>query len=118
MNTQKNEKIKFLTFNDGIVKVYETDDDDCIISNSERLFRFGDRTVGVKRFYAAYQNDINLERVIHIPRAADMTTEKAVVIDNTRYKVEQVQQLTDTYPKSTVLSLSQRGLYEGETDDV
>ena len=109
----KNRKDEFLTFNDGIVNIFDTDDDDEIITASRKYYAYGERSLGVKRFYAAYQNDIELERVIHIHYLPDMTTQKAVVIDNTRYKVEQVQHFKNTKPRCTVLSLSQRGLYEG-----
>lgn len=114
----KNQKNEFLTFNDGIVNVFDTDDDDEIITASRKYYAYGERSVGVKRFYAAYQNDIELEKVIHIHYLPDMTTQKAVVINNTRYKVEQVQHFKNTRPKCTVLSLSQRGLYEGDLNDI
>ncbi len=114
----KNRKNEFLTFNDGIVNVFDTDDDDEIIKESRRVYAYGERSVGIKRFYAAYQNDIELEKVIHIHYLPEMTTQKAVVINNTRYKVEQVQHYIKTKPRCTVLSLSQRGLYEGDIDDI
>ena len=115
LNSQKNE---FLTFNDGIVNIFETDDDDEILKESRRFFAYGARAVGVKRFYAAYQNDIELEKVIHIHYLPDLTTQKAVVIDKTRYDIKQVQHFKHTKPRCTVLSLSQRGLYEGDFDDL
>jgi hypothetical protein len=114
----KKSAIEFLAFNDGVLRVFETDNDDEIISGSSKSYCYGNRSIGVKRFYAAYQNDIELDRVVHIHFLPDMTTQKAVVIDNTRYKVEQVQHFKDTKPRCTVLSLSQRGLYEGDIDDV
>lgn len=105
--------IDFLTFNDGTADIYEIDDNDNIIKSSLKKFRFGNRTVGVNRYFAARQNDINLSKVIHIHQFLQMRTDYAVVIDGTRYKVIQVQHLADTNPKCTVLSLEQRGLYEG-----
>lgn len=114
----KNKELEFLTFNDGIVDIYDTNNDDEIISDSLKRYYFGNRTVGVKRFYAAYQNDITLKKVIHIHFFKDMTSDKAVVIDNTRYNVEQVQFDKNSNPPCTILSLSQRGLYRGETDVV
>lgn len=114
----KKQKIEFLTFNDGIVNIFETDEDDEIIKDTRKIYRFGNRTIGVKRYYSARENDIELKKVIHIHFKSDMTTDKAVVINNTRYKIEQVQFLYDTNPRCTVLSLSQRGLYEGEEYDL
>ncbi|MBQ7505314.1 MAG: hypothetical protein IJT79_08375 [Ruminococcus sp.] len=109
--------IKFLTFNDGRLMLYQTDDDDQILKESRRPYRYGDRTIGVKRYYAARQNDIELKKVIHIHQNRDVVSDMAAVIDKTRYKIEQVQHLDDTNPPCTVLSLSQRGLYEGVTAD-
>ena len=100
-------------FGAGVMYLYETDDNDKIIENSKKAFRFGNRTIGVKRYYSARQNDIELKKVIHIHRNLDIVTDMAAVIDNTRYKIEQVQHYADTNPPVTVLSLSQRGLYKG-----
>ncbi len=110
--------IKFETFNGGLVDIYETDDDDDIIRNSIKRRAFGEETIGVKRYFSARQNDIELEKVIHIHRDLKITTENAAVINRTRYKIEQVQHKSDTNPPVTVLSLSQRGLYEGDDDGV
>jgi hypothetical protein len=110
--------IDFLTFNDGIVDIYETDEDDVIIRNSVNQFRFGNRTVGVKRYYAARQNDIELDLVIHIHKNLEIDSQNAAVINKTRYKIEQIQQMPDTNPPCTVLSLSQRGLFRGEDDGI
>jgi hypothetical protein len=52
--------------------------------------------------------------VIHIHRNPDVTTQYAAVINRTRYKIEQVQHDDESNPRSTVLSLSQRGLWEGK----
>lgn len=110
--------IEFLTFNDGIVDIYDTDEDDAIINNSVNQFRFGKRTLGVNRYYQARQNDIELALVIHIHKNPNIHTQNAAVINKTRYKIEQVQQLSDTNPPVTVLSLSQRGLYRGAVDEL
>lgn len=111
-------QIEFLTFNDGIVSIYDTDNDDEIIRSSIKQFRFGKRTLGVNRYYQARQNDIELALVIHIHKNLNIHTQNAAVINKTRYKIEQVQQLADTNPPVTVLSLSQRGLYRGAADDI
>lgn len=111
-------KIQFLTFNDGVINVFDTDDDDEIISDTRCCYKFGERTVGVKRFYEAYQHDIELVKVIHIHYLPSITTQKAAVIGETRYNIEQVQHDKNAHPRCTVLSLSQRGLYEGEYSDL
>lgn len=110
-------KTEFLRFSDGVVKLYRTDTDDEIIRDSLREYHFGDRRVGVNRYYAARQNDVELVRLIHIHRNTEVDTQYAAVINNTRYKIEQIQQEPDTNPPCTVLSLSQRGLWEGREHD-
>ena len=45
------------------------------------------------------------------------TLTNAAVIGKTRYKIEHIQQAPYTNPPSTVLSLSQRGLWEGAVED-
>lgn len=106
-------KTDFLQFNDGFVTLYRTNDDDEIIRNTAVIYRFGNRKLGVNRFYAARQNDIELTRVIHIHRNLTVDTQCAAVIGDTRYKIEHIQQEDDTNPPCTVLSLSQRGLWKG-----
>lgn len=110
--------IEFLSFSDGTLRLYETDENDEIIPLKRKLYCFGERTIGVKRYYAARQNDIELNKVIHIQRDNRVTTDLAAVIGRTRYKIEQVQHMSDSNPPSTVLSLSQVGLYEGEENVV
>lgn len=110
--------IKFEEFNDGKIDIYETDDNDEIIRNSCKRRFYGEETIGVKRYFSARQNDIELNKVIHIHRDLKVTTENVAVIERTRYKIEQVQHKTETNPYVTVLSLSQRGLYEGADDGV
>ena len=111
-------KIEFLKFNSGTADIYDTDDDGEIIRNSGKRVFYGNKTIGVNRYFSARQNDIELKKVIHIHKDEKITTENVAVIDKTAYNIEQVQHYDDTMPKSTVISLSQRGLYEGEDDGV
>lgn len=107
---------EFLEFNDGTVRIYDTDDNDSIITATGRSHQFGNEKIGITRYYAARQDDIELDKVIHIHRSLSVTAESAAVIDNTRYKIEHVQQEPYSNPPSTILSLSQRGLWEGRED--
>lgn len=109
--------IEFLTFNDGILNLFKTDDDDEIIKNTLTEHRFGNRVVGVKRYFAARTNDIELSKVIHIHKNLSITPAMAAVIGDTRYNIIQIQQLSETNPPVTVLSLEQRGRYEGKAYD-
>ena len=109
---------EFLEFNDGTVRIYDTDDNDSIITATGRSHQFGNEKIGITRYYAARQDDIELDKVIHIHRSIGVTTESAAVIGKTRYKIEQVQQEPYSNPPSTILSLSQRGLWEGRENDL
>ena len=109
---------EFLKFNDGTVTIYDTDDNDEIMKATGRAHRFGNEKIGITRYYAARQDDIELDKVIHIHRSLSVTEESAAVIDNTRYKIEHVQQEPYSNPPSTILSLSQRGLWEGRENDL
>lgn len=106
--------IEFLTFNDGVLNLYETDDEDEIVKNTLKTHRFGNRIIGVKRYFAARTNDVELSKVIHVHKDLTITPQKAAVIGETRYNIVQVQQLSETNPSVTVLSLEQRGRYEGK----
>lgn len=106
--------IEFLTFNDGVLNLFETNDDDEIIKSTLNEHRFGNRVVGVNRYFAARTNDIELSKVVHIHRNLSVTPAMAAVIGKTRYNIVQVQQLSETNPPVTVLSLEQQGRYEGK----
>lgn len=110
--------IDFLTFNDGVAKIYETDENDDIIADSLKKYRFGNEKIGVTRFYGAKQNDIELSKVIHIHKDENLRTDMAVVISGTRFKIEQIQHDKSKNPPCSIVSLSQRGLYEGGAEDV
>ena len=109
--------IKFLTFNDGVAFVFDTDENDTIIANTARKYRFGNEKVGVTRYYGAKQSDIELSKVIHIHCDEKIQPDMALVIDCTRYKIEQVQHDRCKNPPCTILSLSQRGLYKEKAND-
>lgn len=108
--------IDFLTFNDGVAKIYETDENDDIIADSLKKYRFGNEKIGVTRFYGAKQNDIELSKVIHIHKDETLRTDMAIIIDGTRFKIEQIQHDKNKNPSCSILSLSQRGLFEGDED--
>ncbi len=98
--------------------IYHTDDNDGIIRNSCNRKCYGNRTIGVKRYFAARQNDIELNQVIQVHRDMNITPEDAAVIGGTRYQIIQVQHFSDTNPPVSVLSLEQRGLFTGGDDGV
>lgn len=109
--------IEFLTFNDGVLNLFETNDEDEILNSTLTEHRYGNRTIGVTRYFAARTNDIELSKVIHIHKNLSVTPAMAAVIRDTRYNIVQVQHLNETNPPVTVLSLEQQGRYEGKAYD-
>lgn len=99
---------EFLTFNDGVCDVYEVKQNQ--LANKKMTLCFGDRTVGMKRFYAARAATVLINRLIQVPRQLSITAKDNVVIDNTRYKIEQLQQINDTNPPVTILTLRKIGV--------
>jgi hypothetical protein len=98
---------EFLTFNDGICDIYNVKGNK--ISDKLMTLCFGDRTVGMKRYYAARAATVEINRLIQVPQQLSITASNRVVIDNNEYKIEQVQQLNNTNPPVTVLTLRKIG---------
>lgn len=102
-----NTPTEFLTFNDGICDVYNAKGNK--LADKLMTLYFGDRTVGIKRYYAARAATVEINRLIQIPQQLSITASNRVVIDNNEYKIEQVQHLNDTNPPVTVLTLKRIG---------
>lgn len=96
-------KAKEQTYNDGVAIIYSVKN--CAEPGKKRVdqlkkketIRFDSRTVGIRRFWEAMQNDVEIEAVIRCPRRPEVSTRDIVTIngDNKKqYEVKQVQ-----YPK-------------------
>ena len=99
---------EFLTFNDGQCDIYTVSGNK--LCDKLMTLCFGKRTVGMKRFYAARAASTEINRLIHIPLREDVTAENNVVISGNRYHIEQLQNLYDTNPPATVLTLRKIGV--------
>ncbi len=100
MSTQQ----KFETFNDGICVIREIDDDGEPGDVVEKP-RFQERTVGVRRYYEAMTNKIQIDMLIRIPYRPYLTTEYMAEICGNVYEITQAQRIPDTKPECTDLSL-------------
>ncbi len=98
---------KFETFTNGICTVYTVEAGK--LAAVKATFHFGNRTVGMRRYYAAKAATVEINKLIQIPRYEDISSMDAVVIDEERYKIEQIQHISDTNPPITVLTLRQIG---------
>lgn len=100
------EKTKFETFLDGLCSIWQLDEDRkpvLVLAN----IRFQNRVVGYKRNYAAEQAQYQIEKIIRIPRADNITRGAFVVIGKEQYSVIQAQPKIDTIPNCTDLTLGQ-----------
>jgi hypothetical protein len=98
---------EFLTFNDGYCDIFEVKGNQ--LGEKKMTLCYGDRTVGMKRYFAARTATVEINRLIHVPRQLSITAKDNVMIGTARYKIEQVQHLNDTNPPATVLTLRQIG---------
>jgi hypothetical protein len=99
---------EFLTFKDGKCIIYNVKGNQ--LAEPVEPLDFGNRTVGIKRFYAARAATTQVDRLIHVPQRLNITAMQNVVIDGARFKIEQIQQLYDTNPWATVLTLHRIGV--------
>ena len=99
---------EFLTFTDGMCDIHAVKGNQ--LAEKEMTLCFGDRTVGMKRFYAARTVTVEINRLIQVPRQLSITATDNVVISSARYKIEQLQHLNDTSPPVTLLTLHQIGV--------
>lgn len=97
-------KNQFETFNDGVTAIYKMDEDGNPERQVEKL-RFQERTVGIKRYYEAMTNKIQIDRLIRVHFRSWLTTGYLAVIEEQIYEIKQVQIISDAFPKSNDISL-------------
>ena len=69
--------------------------------------RYENQRVGINRFYSGMQNQIQVDKVIRVPKALVITTQDvAVTEDGAEYRIRQVQDVLDVYPRCLDLTLS------------
>ena len=69
--------------------------------------RYAERRLGIQRYYDALQNQIQVERVLHVQRAGDVTSQDvAITEDGKQYRIDLVQSVDAVYPPSMDLTLS------------
>lgn len=94
----------FETFNDGVCNFHLIDEDGNAGRKKECL-RYQERTVGVKRYYEAMTAKVKVDCLIRIPFRPWLTTEYLAVIQGQVYEIIQVQDISDTRPKTNDVSL-------------
>lgn len=97
-------QVQFENFNDGVCALWQLDKTKkptLLLGN----VRFQNRTVGIKRNYEALQADHVVQKLIRIPRMDFIKPGVFVVIEDQQYTVLQAQNIYDTIPECTDLTL-------------
>ena len=100
------------SYRDGVVRIYTVTDSAApgyqprpVLTLLETLF-YQERRLGLQRYYAGRQAQVEVERVIRIQlRPAVNPQCVAVTEDGVQYGIELVQQVQDVYPPSMDLTL-------------
>lgn len=103
---------KFETFGDGLLSICDADERTIIRTKMERI-RFGNRTVGVQRFWQAKTSGDKVDRLVSVPLSVarlDLVSTNDVVIietekNSSQYAILQVQPKYDAKPPVLYLSL-------------
>lgn len=118
------------SYNDGLVDIYrETDTAPAGYAPRPAPVKvgtlaFAEQRLGVQRYYSAAQNQLQLERVLRVPKGFRVDSQMVAVVRGaeTRYRIDLVQTVPDVYPASLDLTLSrivqQLPREGGEGDDV
>lgn len=106
--------MKTQSYNDGVLNIYSVEN---VASPGEmpadkitlkESLRYEERTVGMTRFYAAMQNNVNIKYVLRCPRIRSVSTlDVAIPNDGKQYKIVQIQYPKDVEPPSMDLTLEE-----------
>ena len=99
-------------FCDGVVKIYSVTDgaqpgyQPQPVLALKCTLRYEEQRLGIQRYYTGRQNQIQIERVLRVPRVPNVTNQNvAITQDGKKYRIDWVQPLTDVYPPSMDLTL-------------
>lgn len=99
------------SFNDGIVKIYSVQDDakpgyKPVQKLSEKItLRFEEQRLGITRLYQSRQAQNEIEKVIRVPKAGDISAKDVAVLEGKQYTIDTIQKVTDVYPPCQDLAL-------------
>lgn len=100
-------------YNSGIVTVYRVSDGaepgfaPVPVLERKAVLRYEELRVGLNRYYDARQNQVQVEKVVRVPRGADISPQDvAITQDGRQYRVDLVQLAQDVWPPSLDLTLA------------
>lgn len=109
------------SYNDGVVTVYAVTDSaqpgyQPVEQLTEKIkLRYEEQRLGLQRYYDAMQNQIQVERVIRVPQAGQVTSQDvAETEDGRRYRIDLVQTVDGVWPPSQDLTLAKYQQEEGQ----
>lgn len=103
---EKKQRTKFESFLDGLVDFWQLDKNRKPVKLLGGI-RYQERVVGYKRNYTAEQAGHNIEMLIRIPRSDLIVRGAFAVIRGQQYQVAQAQNILDTIPQCTDVTLQQ-----------
>lgn len=82
--------------------------------------RYDERRLGIQRYYDAMQNQIQVERVLRVPRTGNINSQDvAITEDGRQYRIDLVQDASGVYPPSLDITLTKiEQEYEVEGNDM
>lgn len=100
-------------FADGLVRIYDVCDVAAPgLKPQEGLelaltLRYAERKLGINRYYAAKQNQVEVQRVLRVPRVEGICTQQvAITEDGKQYRIDMVQLAADIFPPSVDITLA------------
>lgn len=100
------QKVKFESFLDGLCALWQLDENRNPVLLQSGI-RFQNRVVGFKRNFTAEQAGRTIQKLIRIPQNPLVKKGTFVVIGQEQYTVLQAQNIPDTVPRCTDLTLEQ-----------
>ena len=100
-------------YNDGVVTIYAVSDEALPgyrpVPKEDQIatLRYAERKLGIQRYFQGQQNQIQIERVIRVPKSVKISNQDiAVTEDGEKYRIDLVQAVEDVFPESFDLTLS------------
>lgn len=98
-------------FNSGIVKIYSLEDTaapgyqpEAKVILKDKL-PFEERALGINRLYMSRQNQVEISRIIRVPRRNISSQDAAATSDGKQYRIDAVQNVQGAYPPCLDLTL-------------
>lgn len=102
------------TYNDGLVDIYREEDGaqpgyaPKPVLTLVGALAFEEQRLGLQRYYSGRQNQVQIERVLRVPRGFPVTSQMVAVVRGVelQYRIDMVQTVDGVYPASWDLTLA------------